>query len=106
MASYYNTHHISKQFKVGDLVKLLIKYLKLKHWKLSPRWVGPFRVLEHIRAQVYRLALPNKYARLHPVFSVQMLENYHWQHDDAELMTMPDLEDEQDKWTVEEVCDK
>jgi hypothetical protein len=106
MASYYNTYHVSKQFKVRDLVKLSIKYLKLKHQKLSLRWVGPFWVLKCIGVQAYRLALPNKYAYLHPVFSVQMLENYHWWHDDAELMTMPDLEDEQDEWTVEKVHDK
>jgi transposase InsO family protein len=108
MASYYNARHVPKQFKTGDLVKLSTKYLKLKHPKLSPRWVGPFRVLERIGSQAYRLALPNKYARLHPVFSVQMLEDYRRRDDDAELTTMPmpDLEDPQDEWEVEEVRDK
>src|SRR5437762_3242653 len=67
MATYYNARHVPKQFRVGDLVKLSTKNLKLKCPKLSPRWVGPFRVLERIGNQAYRLALPEKYARLHPV---------------------------------------
>ena len=106
MAAYYNARHVPKQFKIGDLVKLSTKNLKLKCRKLSPRWIGPFRVLERIGGQAYRLALPTKYARLHPVLPIQLLEDYHRRHDDAELMTMPDLEDPQDEWDVEEVRDK
>ena len=63
-------------------------------------------MLEQIGGQAYRLALPTKYDRLHPVFPVQLLEDYHRRHNDTELMTMPDLEDPQDKWDVEEVRDK
>ena len=37
---------------------------------------------------------------------MQLLEEYHRHHDDAELMKMPDLEDPQDEWEVEEVRDK
>ena len=51
-------------------------------------------MLERIGGQAYRLALPDKYVRLHPVFPVQLLEDYRRRYDDdAELMTMPDLED-------------
>src|SRR5215471_5923164 len=46
MARYYNTNHIPKQFKIGDFMKLFTKYLRFKHRKLSPCWIGPFRVLE------------------------------------------------------------
>jgi transposase InsO family protein len=106
MATYYNARHVPKQFKIGDLVKLSTKNLKLKCRKLSPRWIGPFRVLERIGGQAYRLALPEKYARLHPVFPIQLLEDYRRRHDDVELMAMPDLEDPQDEWDVEEVRDK
>jgi len=37
---------------------------------------------------------------------VQLLEEYRPRHDNAELMKMPDLEDPQDEWEVEEVRDK
>ena len=106
MAAYYNAHHVPKQFKTGSFVKLLTKNLKLKYPKLAPCWIGPFRILKWIRGQAYELALPKKYARLHPVFPVQLLEEYCRHHDNAKLMKMPDLEDPQDEWEVEEVWDK
>ena len=62
MTVYYNTHHMPKQFKVKDLIKLLIKYLKLKYPKLSSCQIGPFRILEQIDDQAYQIALFNKYA--------------------------------------------
>ena len=88
---------MSPSSSVGDCVKLSTKNLKLKCCKLSPRWIGPFQVLERIGAQAYRLGLPDKYARSHPVFPVQLLEEYRRRHDDAELITMPDLEEPQDE---------
>src|SRR5271154_1928275 len=98
MAAYDNARHVPKKFQAGSFVKLSTKNLRLKCPKLAPRWIGPFRVLERIGGQAYRLALPEKYARLHSVFPVQILEAYRHRYDDAELMKMPDLEDPQDEW--------
>jgi transposase InsO family protein len=67
---YYNQRHIPKLFKRGNLVKLSTRNLRLKDKKLQPRWIGPLRVLERIGAQAYRLALPEKYNRLHDVFPI------------------------------------
>jgi len=106
MAHYYNANHVPKQFKAGAFIKLSTKYLKFKNHKLSPCWVGPFRVLKQIGSQAYHLALPTKYSQLHDVFPVQLLEDYHCWIDDDSLMTMPDLENPQDEWEVEEVLDK
>jgi len=106
MTRYYNAEHVPKQFRVGDFVKLSTKNLKFKCRKLSPRWIGPFRVLERIGGQAYRLALPSKYSRLHDVFPIQLLEGYRRRVDDDGLMAMPDLEDPPDEWEVEEVLDK
>ena len=64
-AKYYNQKHLPKLFKRGSLVKLSTKNLRLKDKKLQPRWIGPFRILERIGSQAYRLALPEKYAQLH-----------------------------------------
>ena len=97
MITYYNAHHVLKQFKIRNLIKLFIKNLRLKYQKLSSCWIESFRVLECIDEQIYRLILFNKYVCLHSVFSIQLLEDYCHHHDDAELMTMSDLKDLQNK---------
>ena len=97
MTAYYNAHHISKQFKIEDLVKLSTKNLKLKCQKLNSCWIESFKMLEWIDEQTYRLALFTKYAHLHSVFSVQLLEDYHHCHNNTKLMIMSDLEDLQNK---------
>ena len=97
MTTYYNICHILKQFKIKNLVKLFIKNLKLKCWKLSSCWIDLFRMLEWIDEQTYRLALSTKYAHLHSIFSIQLLEDYHHCHDDTELMIMSDFKNFQNK---------
>ena len=54
-------------------------------------------MLEQIDEQTYRLVLSTKYACLHSVFFIQLLEDYCCCHDDAELMIMSDLEDSQNE---------
>ena len=41
--------------------------------KLSPRFVGPFEILERIGVVAYRLALPPSLDKVHNVFHVSML---------------------------------
>jgi len=103
MTKYYNTRHISKQFQVGEFVKLSTKNLNLNYRKLSPCWISPFHILERIRNQVYKLVLPEKYTQLYPVFPIQLLETYHCCQNDTELMIIPNLEDPLDKWEVEKI---
>ena len=47
-----------------------------KKGKLSPRFVGPFEILERIGPIVYRLALPPSLSGIHNVFHVSMLRKY------------------------------
>ena len=44
-----------------------------KQRKLSPRYIGPFKVLERVGAVGYRLALPPSFSSVHEVFHVSML---------------------------------
>ena len=103
MTRYYNQKHVPKQFTKGQLVKLSTKNLRLQHAKLAPRWIGPFRVLERIGGQAYRLALPDKYSRLHDVFPVQFLEDYNHRQEGGKFLPMPDLQENQEEWEVQEV---
>jgi hypothetical protein len=104
MAKYYNRNHVPKEFTVGQLVKLSTRNLRLKTAKLGPRWTGPFRITERIGAQAYRLALPAKYSRLHDVFPIQLLEEYRGRKAEG-LLLLPDLEEPEVEWEVEEVRD-
>ena len=71
---------MNREFNVGDQVYLRVKEkkssLKLGSCaKLSPRYCGPFEVLERIGPVVYRLALPST-TRDHNVFHVSFLKKY------------------------------
>ena len=44
--------------------------------KLSPRYIGPYKILERVGPLAYRLALPPELARIHNVFHVSMLRRY------------------------------
>ena len=47
-----------------------------KKCKLSPRFVGPFEVLERVDEVAYRIALPPALSRIHNVFHEFMLRKY------------------------------
>ena len=47
-----------------------------KRGKLSPRFIGPFEILERIDSVAYRLALPPRMSGVHEVFHVSMLRKY------------------------------
>ncbi|GAV59945.1 Chromo domain-containing protein [Cephalotus follicularis] len=47
-----------------------------KKSKLSPRYVGPFEILERIGEVTYRLALPQSLSHVHTVFHVSLLRKY------------------------------
>jgi hypothetical protein len=101
---FYDDKHVERTFKRGELVLLSTQNLQLKTpKKLTPKFVGPFRILEAVGSLAYRLALPEKYSRLHNVFPVVLLEPWHPRsQEDAEQMPMPKLEDDEE-WEVEEV---
>ncbi|KAI5085788.1 hypothetical protein C0J45_23615, partial [Silurus meridionalis] len=63
------------RFHPGDLVYLSTRDLRLKLpcCKLSPRYIGPFRVSRQISDVSYWLELPPRY-RIHPTFHVSLLK--------------------------------
>ena len=75
--SYYNQKHRDISFAVGDVVLLSTQNLRLKGipHKLQRKFCGPYKIVEKIGTQAYRLKLPDTW-RIHPVFHVSLLK--HW----------------------------
>ncbi|KAJ9517272.1 hypothetical protein QJQ45_009116 [Haematococcus lacustris] len=71
------------EYHSGQLVLLSTKNLRMKPGKakkLLPRFIGPFKVLEHVGPVAVRLDLPQAMARMHPVFHVSLLRPYTSEH--------------------------
>ena len=47
-----------------------------KKGKVSPRYMGPYEIVERIEEVAYRLRLPPELAYFHDVFQVSMLRKY------------------------------
>ena len=79
--SYADPKRREVNFSVGDRV-----FLKVSPWKgvmrfgrkgkLSPRFIGPYEVIEKVGSLAYRLALPVELAQIHNVFHVCNLRRY------------------------------
>ena len=61
-----------------------------KSGKLSPRFIGPFDILERVGEVAYRQALPSQLAGVHNVFHVSMLRKY--EPDPSHVLSWSDLE--------------
>ena len=79
--SYVDLKRKDIEFQIRDKV-----FLKVSPWKkilrfgrkgkLSPRFIGPYEVIERIGPVAYRLALPAELEKIHNVFHVSMLRCY------------------------------
>jgi hypothetical protein len=79
--SYADAHQVDRSYEVGNRVFLRVEPHKIsikfgKGDKLSPRFVGPFEIVERKGTVAYRLALPNSLRRMHDVFHVSVLRHY------------------------------
>ena len=93
------------EYEVRDKV-----FLKVSPWreilrfgkkgKPSPRFIGPYEILERIRLVAYRLALPPDLANLHNVFYVSILRKY--RSDESHILLVQDIQVQSD-FTFDEV---
>ncbi|KAL1209439.1 hypothetical protein V5N11_033152 [Cardamine amara subsp. amara] len=101
--SYADKRRKELEFEVGDSVYLKMALLRgpnrsITATKLSPRYMGPFRVVEHVGPVAYRLELPEIMQAFHKVFHVSMLKKF--LHRDKEVLVEIPL-DLQANMTVE-----
>nr|XP_048324630.1 uncharacterized protein LOC125420984 [Ziziphus jujuba var. spinosa] len=79
--SYADVRRKDLEFEVGDRV-----FLKLSPWKgvlrfgkrgkLSPRYIGPYEIVERIDPVAYRIDLPEELSRVHNVFHISILRKH------------------------------
>ena len=79
--SYVDVRRRPLKFEVGDHVFLKVMPKRGvvrfgKRGKLSPRFIGPFEILEKVSTAAYRLALPPSMSGVREVFHVSMLRKY------------------------------
>ena len=79
MKSSADAHSRAVQFEVGDFVYIkfcsyrLRSLAKRPNEKLSPRYFGPYKVVQQIGPVAYRVELPSS-TTIHPVFHVSQLK--------------------------------
>ena len=93
--SYADKRRKDLEFEVEDRV-----FFKLSPWKgvvrfgkrgkLSPRYIGPFEIVERIGPVAYILDLPEELSRVHNVFHISMLRKYI--SDPSHVLEAPEIE--------------
>ena len=79
MKRYANNHRRELIFQEGDWVFLKLQPYRMKslarkpNEKLSPRFYGPYKVIQRIGEVAYKLELPED-SKIHPVFHISLLK--------------------------------
>ncbi|XP_062120447.1 uncharacterized protein LOC133834747 [Humulus lupulus] len=79
--SYTDSKCREVEFTVGDLVFLRVSPMKGmvcfgKRGKLSPRYIGPFEILDKVGQVAYHFSLPPALTDTYNVFHISMLQKY------------------------------
>ncbi|KAD3067395.1 hypothetical protein E3N88_35275 [Mikania micrantha] len=95
LMSYADKRRRPIEFEVGDQVLLKVSPWKgvirfRKRGKLSPRFIGPFRIMTRVGKVAYRLDLPDELSGIHPTFYVSHLRKC--LADDVAYVLLSDIE--------------
>ncbi|XP_074276978.1 uncharacterized protein LOC141600631 [Silene latifolia] len=97
--SYADLKRRPLEFQEGDSVFLKVSPTKGvvrfgKQRKLSPRYIGPFEIIERVGDVAYRLLLPIELSKIHDVFHISVLKKYI--SDPSHVITIPPLQVRED----------
>ncbi|XP_057250104.1 uncharacterized protein LOC130591186 [Beta vulgaris subsp. vulgaris] len=79
--AYADQNRRDSEYQVGEKVLLKVSPMKGvmrfgQKGKLSPKFIGPYDIIERIGRLAYRLDLPNNLGKVHNVFHVSQLKRY------------------------------
>ncbi|XP_031123756.1 uncharacterized protein LOC116026574 [Ipomoea triloba] len=79
--SYADLGRKPSEFQVGEKVLLRVSPTRGvmrfgKKGKLSPRFIGPYEILDKVGQVAYRLAMPMELDKVHDVFHISQLKKY------------------------------
>ncbi|XP_075103947.1 uncharacterized protein LOC142178428 [Nicotiana tabacum] len=103
--SYSDVRHRDLEFQVDDWVFLKVSPMKGvmrfgKKEKLSPRYIGPYRILRRIGHVTFELELPQELDDVHLVFHVSMLKKF---MGDSSLVVPTEIIGVKDNLSYEEI---
>ena len=78
---YADAKHRDVEFQIGDYVFLRVSPMRgVKRFgakgKLSPRFIGPFEVLDRVGVVAYKIEMSPSLSGVHDMFHVSMLRKY------------------------------
>ena len=106
--SHADAHWVDRSYEVGNRVFLRVKPHKSsikfgKGDKFSPRFVGPFKIVERKGPVFYRLAFPDTLRHMHDALHVSVLR--HYISDPTHVIDMSSLQvSDEGALTAEPVC--
>ncbi|XP_076959262.1 uncharacterized protein LOC143635273 [Bidens hawaiensis] len=102
--SYADKRRCTIEFQVGDYVMLKVSPWKgvirsRKRGKLSPRFIGPFKIIARVGQVAYRLDLPEELNEIHNTFHVSYLQKC--LADETSYVPLNDIEVEDKLYYIE-----
>jgi hypothetical protein len=81
--NYVDKRSRDLSFEIRDFVYLKVSPMRGTHrfrvkGKLAPRYVGPFKIIDHKGEVAYQLELPPQLSEVHDVFHVSQLKKCLW----------------------------
>lgn len=106
-AEYYDAKHKPQTYEKGDWVMLNGKNISTNRYskKLDWKWLGPFKVLEPVGKQAYKLQLDKSFGRMHATFHISLLELNKTRRGEKRKEPQPIELDGVEYWFVDEILD-
>lgn len=111
MKHYADKHRKDITFQLGEMVLVKTDNITLSiessYRKFKPRYIGPFKIIQVINPNAYRLEMPSTHNSIHDVFNITNLRKYHTSDLNPSLPgPLPDIIDDNEEYEIEKILDE